>query len=151
MGFSAGGHLACTVGTHFKKAVIPNPKGTSVRPDFMVLIYPVISFKDSIGHLGSREQLVGKKPSAQKILEYSNEMQVTAATPPTFLVHASDDDAVKAENSIVFYQALTAHGIPAELHIYQQSKHGFGLNLKNTKEQWMERCQNWLQVNGWLK
>lgn len=149
MGFSAGGHLASTEGTHFDKAFIANPNNTSLRPDFMLLIYPVISFKDSIGHIGSRDNLIGKNPSAQKIIEYSNELQVNSNTPPTFLVHASDDDAVKPQNSIAFYQALLKNHVAAEMHIYESGGHGFGLNLKNKNEQWMDRCKNWMQNHGW--
>ena len=151
MGFSAGGHLASTAGTHYAKAVIPNAEGTSLRPDFMVLIYPVISLLESISHKGSGEQLLGKTPSPEKIKEYSNELQVISQTPPTFLVHASDDDGVNPENSIVFYQALIKNKVPAELHIYQTGGHGFGMKQKNKKELWMERCRNWMEVNGWLK
>lgn len=150
MGFSAGGHLASTAGTHFDKAVIANPNNTSLRPDFMLLIYPVISFTDSLGHLGSRDNLIGKNPSAEKIIEYSGELQVTAKTPPAFLVHASDDDAVKPQNSIVFYLALIKNKVAAEMHLYESGGHGFGLNLKNKNEQWMERCKNWMQNHGWL-
>lgn len=149
MGFSAGGHLASTAGTHFSKSVISNPNNTSLRPDFMLLIYPVISFADSIGHMGSRDNLIGKNPSAQKIIEYSNELQVNTDTPPTFLVHASDDDAVKPQNSIVFYQALLKNHVAAEMHLYETGEHGFGLNLKNKNEHWMERCKNWMQNHGW--
>ena len=151
MGFSAGGHLASTACTHYAKAVIPNAEGTSLRPDFMVLIYPVISLLESISYKGSGEQLLGKTPSPEKIKEYSNELQVTSQTPPTFLVHASDDDGVNPENSIVFYQALIKNKVPAELHIYQTGGHGFGMKQKNKKELWMERCRNWMEVNGWLK
>jgi acetyl esterase/lipase len=150
MGFSAGGHLASTAGTHFSKSVISNSNNTSLRPDFMLLIYPVISFADSIGHIGSRDNLIGKNPSAQKIIEYSNELQVNSNTPPTFLVHASDDDAVKPQNSIVFYQALLKNHVAAEMHLYESGGHGFGLNLKNKNEHWMERCKNWMQNHGWL-
>lgn len=151
MGFSAGGHLASTAGTHFANPVIPNAGNTSLRPNFMVLIYPVISMLESITHKGSGEQLLGKTPSPEKIKEYSNELQVTSQTPPTFLVHASDDDLVNPENSIVFYQALLKNKVPAELHIYQSGGHGFGMKQKNKKELWMERCRNWMEVNGWLK
>ncbi len=150
MGFSAGGHLASTEGTHFEKAVISNPNNTSLRPDFMLLIYPVISFSDSIGHLGSRDNLLGKNPSVQKIIEYSNELQVTSNTPPTFLVHASDDAAVKPQNSVAFYIALIKNHVPAEMHLYESGGHGFGMNLKNVNEQWMDRCKNWMQNHGWL-
>jgi len=151
MGFSAGGHLASTAGTHYNKVVIPNIENTSVRPDFMMLIYPVISFNRSIGHAGSANQLIGKTPSPEKIQEYSNELQVNDQTPPTFLVHASDDGAVIPQNSIVFYQALVQHKVPAELHIYQSGGHGFGMKQKSKNELWMERCRNWMEVNGWLK
>lgn len=150
LGFSAGGHLASTAGTHFLKAYIDNKNNTSLRPDFMVLIYPVITCDDRFGHKGSCEQLIGKNPGAEKIKEYSNELQVSDATPPAFLVHAADDTGVSSQNSIIFYQALLEHHIPAELHIYQQSGHGFGLHLKNSKEEWMDRCQSWMAGNGWL-
>ena len=151
IGFSAGGHLASTAGTHFDKAVITNTNNTSLRPDFMLLIYPVISFADSIAHIGSRNNLIGKNPSAEKIKEYSNELQVTSKTPPTFLVHASDDDAVKPENSVVFYLALIKNHVDAEMHLYEKGAHGFGLHLKNKNELWMERCKNWMENHGWLK
>jgi acetyl esterase/lipase len=146
MGFSAGGHLASTAGTHFTTNTL-NSEG-NLRPDFMILIYPVISFKDNVGHIGSRDQLIGKNPSKEKIDLYSNELQVNAKTPPTFLVHASDDDAVKSENSILFYQALLKNKVPAELHIYQSGGHGFGMNNKATQDQWFDRCANWLKANG---
>lgn len=151
MGFSAGGHLAANAGTHFAKALIPNKENTSLRPDFMLLIYPVITCQSLYGHQGSCAQLIGPHPTPEKIKEVSNELQVTDATPPAFLVHASDDDAVPPQNSISFYLALLEHHIPAELHLYQRSGHGFGLHLKNSKEEWMERCRNWLEGNGWLK
>ncbi len=151
MGFSAGGHLASTEGTHFNNAVIDNKENISLRPDFMILIYPVISFQDSIGHMGSRSNLIGKETAKDKIDLYSNELQVTEKTPPTFLVHASDDDGVNPNNSVVFYQALIKHKVPAELHIYQNGGHGFGMNNKTTNDDWMERCKNWLDANGWLK
>lgn len=151
MGFSAGGHLASTAGTHFNTAQIANSANVSLRPDFMILIYPVISFQSSIGHLGSRDQLIGKDPSKDKVDFYSNELQVTTATPPTFLVHASDDGAVKSENSILFYQSLIRNNIPAELHIYQKGGHGFGMNNKTTNDNWMERLGNWMKGNGWLQ
>lgn len=151
IGFSAGGHLASTAGTHFAQRFIPNAENVNLRPDFMMLIYPVISFQDSIAHMGSRENLIGKSPLKEKIDFFSNELQVTAQTPPTFLVHASDDAAVKPQNSIVFYEKLIHHHVPAELHIYQRGGHGFGLNNKTTSELWMDRCKNWMTANGWLK
>ncbi len=151
MGFSAGGHLASTAGTHFEHGVIDNPEKISLRPDFMVLIYPVISFQESFGHIGSRDQLIGQNPSVEKINLYSNELQVTSNTPPTFLVHASDDDGVNPENSIVFYQRLLQNKVPAELHLYQRGGHGFGMNNKTTEDRWMDRGKAWLSGNGWLR
>jgi acetyl esterase/lipase len=151
LGFSAGGHLASTAGTHFSKPAIPNPAGVSLRPDFMVLLYPVISFNDSTGHRGSRDNLLGKHPSAEAIREYSNELQVSDQTPPCFLVHAEDDKTVPVVNSIDFYEALMRHHVPAEMHLYPAGGHGFGLHNATTKDQWPERLQNWLAAGGWLR
>jgi acetyl esterase/lipase len=151
MGFSAGGHLASTAGTHFRRSTISNEKNINLRPDFMILIYPVISFQDEIGHLGSRERLIGKNPSKDKIALYSNELQVTTETPPTFLVHASDDHVVLSANSIKFYESLLKNKIEAEMHLYQRGGHGFGLNNKTTKDEWFKRCQHWMDSNGWLR
>ena len=106
MGFSAGGHLASTAATHFNHSYIENTNNINLRPDFSIFIYPVISFQDSIGHIGSRDQLIGKNPPKPLLDSFSNELQVTAQTPPTFLVHATDDDVVPVMNSIVFYEAL---------------------------------------------
>jgi acetyl esterase/lipase len=150
MGFSAGGHLAASAGTHFAQAVGDNPGPASVRPAFLVLLYPVISFADSIMHKGSRDKLLGTSPSAEQIRQYSNELHVSAQTPPTFLVHAEDDKTVPVQNSLIFYQALHQHHVPAEMHIYPQGGHGFGMNNKTTKGQWMDLLQNWLDANGWL-
>ena len=151
LGFSAGGHLASTIGTHFNQVLIPNKNNTSVRPDFMILVYPVISLSKVLGHQGSREQLLGKNATAEKIAEYSNELHVTMQTPPTLLLHASDDDVVSSMNSVEFYNALLKNKVPAEMHLYQKSGHAFGLYLKNSKELWMERCKNWMLSNGWIK
>jgi acetyl esterase/lipase len=150
MGFSAGGHLAATASTHFNKAVIDNANNISLRPDFSILIYPVISFTDSLTHMGSRNSLVGKNPSWENIQEYSNEMQVTMQTPPAFLVHASDDKGVKPGNSIKYYEALLKNAVSAELHLYQKGGHGFGLNNKTTSDKWMERLKNWMISNSYL-
>jgi acetyl esterase/lipase len=150
MGFSAGGHLASTLGTHCKEAKITNEKNVSLRPSFMILVYPVISFQEEIAHKGSREALLGKGPSPDKIQLYSNELQITKDTPPTFLIHASDDDVVVAANSVRFYENLLDQEVPAELHIYQRGGHGFGLFNKTTTDDWFERCKNWMQANQWL-
>lgn len=143
MGFSAGGHLASTVGTHFNKSYIDNPKHISVKPNFMILIYPVISFTDSIGHTGSRDQLLGKNPSPEKILEYSNEFQVTSETPPSFLVHAKDD-GVKVQNSIYFARALDAHHVPSEIYLYEKGGHGYGMYNKSSPVKWIDVLRVWM-------
>jgi len=149
VGFSAGGHLASTAITHFNKAVIDNQSNISLRPDFGVLIYPVISF-GSIGHTGSKDNLIGKTPTAEMIDLYSNEKQVTANTPPAFLVHAEDDKTVPVMNSIVFYEAMIKAGVKGELHLFQAGGHGFGLNNKTTKAEWFNDCKFWMDANGWL-
>lgn len=146
MGFSAGGHLASTASTHFDKSYISNESNTSLRPDFSILIYPVISFTDSIGHLGSRDNLIGKNPSDELIQNFSNELQVTENTPPAFLVLASDDHAVKPQNPIEYYEALLKKNISAEMHIYQNGGHGFGTK----KNDWMQILKTWMQHNHFL-
>lgn len=151
MGFSAGGHLASTAGTHFNHAVIENTAGVSLRPDFMVLLYPVISFSDSIGHRGSRDYLLGKHPDPAQIQLYSNELQVTDQTPPTFLVHAEDDKTVMVVNSLYFYEALEKHHVPAEMHVFPKGGHGFGMwNPTSGGDQWPDRLAEWMKVNGWI-
>jgi acetyl esterase/lipase len=150
LGFSAGGHLASTAGTHFARPAGGTPDPTSVRPDFQVLLYPVISFSDSLMHAGSRTNLLGAAPTAAQVRLYSNELQVTAQTPPTFLVHAADDKTVKVQNSLRFYEACLHHRVPVEMHLYPQGGHGFGLHNKTTKDEWIGRLQNWLDANGWL-
>lgn len=150
IGFSAGGHLASTAGTHFKQAVIENKEGTNLRPDFMILAYPVISFSDSLMHKGSRDNLLGTDPAQEQIRLYSNELQVTPQTPPTFLVHAADDKVVKVENSLRFYEALVKNQVSAEMHLYPKGGHGFGLNNKTTPDFWMDRVENWMKSLGLL-
>lgn len=150
MGFSAGGHLAATASTHFLTPVIEADKA-EVRPDFSILIYPVISFTDSLMHKGSRDRLLGADLSPQRVLAYSNEWQVSPTTPPAFLVHAGDDKVVPVGNSIAYYQSLVKHNIPAEMHLYPAGGHGFGLNNRTTPDQWSDRLKNWLKSNKWLK
>ncbi len=153
MGFSAGGHLASTAGTHFDTgspdAEDPVEKLSS-RPDFMILGYPVISMDDAITHKGSKNNLLGPDPTPELVKEYSNELQVTKDTPPAFLFLASDDKAVIPENSIRFYQALIKNNVPAEMHIYPEGGHGFSLavNKPHTNE-WTGDCAVWLRwMNG---
>jgi acetyl esterase/lipase len=144
MGFSAGGHLASTAGTHFDKSYIDNPKKTSLRPDFLVLGYPVINLTDSLAHLGSRNNLLGQNPSAEKIKEYSNDMQVNANTPPTFLVHAKDDGGVKVANTLLFEAALKKNNVPVEVYLYEKGGHGFGMINKTSDVRWMDLLQQWM-------
>lgn len=150
VGFSAGGHLASTLGTHFDNPVIKLEKNENVRPDFMILLYPVISMQDAITHWGSRNNLLGRKPSDSIIAFYSNELQINSKTPPTFLTHAQDDNLVSVQNSLICYQALCKYNVSAEMHIYQNGGHGFGLNNKSTEDEWFERCKNWMHANKWV-
>jgi acetyl esterase/lipase len=151
MGFSAGGHLASTAGTHFNAPVIENSRHTSLRPDFMILLYPVISFTDSLAHMGSRINLIGKNAPEEKIRYYSSELQATPQTPPAFIVHAKDDGAVKVQNSIHFYEALQKNKVPAMLHLYEKGGHGFGMINKTSPDRWMDWLKDWMRDNGWVK
>jgi len=149
IGFSAGGHLASTAGTHFDKAVIDNKNNISLRPDFMLLLYPVITFGD-MAHKGSMNNLLGLNPSLALVNLYSNEKQVTATTPITFLVQAEDDKTVPVQNSLMFYDALLKNNVKAEMHIYQEGGHGFGLNNAKSSEHWFDWCKSWMNENGLL-
>jgi len=149
MGFSAGGHLAATAGTHFTHPFLEKWNGISLRPDFMILIYPVISFTDSIGHIGSRGFLLGPSPSKAQIEFYSNEFHVTRHTPPTILIQATDDSVVSVKNSLYFYKALHENGVPAELHLYQKGEHGF--LTAPPFDEWFGRCLYWMKEYGWAK
>jgi len=150
IGFSAGGHLVSTGITKFSESYIENTSNTSLRPDFAILGYPVISMDSAICHKGSRDNLLGKKAAAAKLNLFSSDRQVTAQTPPTFLVHASDDKSVPVENSIRFYQALIKNKVNAELHIYQNGGHGFGLHNATTSDAWFERATTWMRVNKFI-
>ena len=150
IGFSAGGHLASTLATHFNDKVYESKFNISARPDFSILIYPVISMENNITHKGSQTSLLGKDPSQALIDDFSNEKKITSETPPTFLIHASDDGAVLPENSINYYLALKKKNIPAELHIYEIGGHGFGLGVKDTSQFWTNDCKEWLKINHYI-
>ncbi len=144
MGFSAGGHLAATLGTHFKKALIPNQPNVNLRPDFMILGYPIISVPDSLSRLDKR-MLGVNATSPQKVKEYLAEFALTKQTPPSFLIHAKDDKTVDVKYSTTLYEKLQQIGVPAEIHLYEKGGHGFGLNNIQSDEKWTD----WLKV--WLK
>ncbi len=152
MGFSAGGHLAATTSTHFYSQVgeISNPQ-ISVRPDFTILMYPVVSFSDKITHQGSRDNLVGKNPSIEKIELYSNELQIKKDTPPAFLVHAFDD-GVHVDNSLNYYKALKKNGVASEMHLYDRGGHGFSMKKTNKGPvaNWPVRLEEWMRLNGFM-
>jgi acetyl esterase/lipase len=154
IGFSAGGHLASTAGTHFNTRYsepVDEIDRSSARPDFMILMYPVISFTEWYTHKGSMVNLLGKNPDKDLMESLSNEKQVTSETPPTFLVHADDDDVVPSENSIAFYLALRRAKVPAEMHIYEKGGHGFGPGVsKGACSSWMVRCADWMKGRGLL-
>jgi acetyl esterase/lipase len=147
MGFSAGGHLASTGATHFRKALISNEKNISLRPDFQVLVYPVISMQDNLTHMGSRDQLLGKQPSQTLKEIFSSELQVDSTSPPAYITHAADDNVVDVDNSIQYFERLRHNKVPVEMHIYPSGNHGFIFRKKN----WMEPLWEWMRASGWMK
>ena len=154
MGFSAGGHLTSTAGTHFDAgkpdAADPIERASS-RPDFMILAYPVISFDAAIKHAGSERNLLGENPDPTLVAELSNELHVTAQTPPTFLFHTTNDSGVPVENSVRFYLALVKANVPAEMHLFENGPHGVGLALGDPAlSAWPTLLANWLRARGLL-
>ncbi|MGC4036672.1 MAG: alpha/beta hydrolase [Chitinophagaceae bacterium] len=143
IGFSAGGHLASTLGTHFNTSFIADSSGVSLRPDFMILVYPVISMQDTLAHTGSRTNLLGENPSDSLKHYFSNDEQVSDATPPTYITHAQDDKVVDIENSIRFYQALRRHHVDSEMHLYSKGDHGFVLHYP--PKEWMAPVVKWIR------
>ncbi|MDQ8185826.1 alpha/beta hydrolase [Pelagicoccus sp. SDUM812002] len=141
MGFSAGGHLASTEATHFDTSHIENIEGTSLRPDFQILVYPVISMQDELTHADSRRKLLGDNPSQEDIDLYSNELQIKENAPPAYIIHAGDDALVDVDNSIEYFQKLRKLGIPTELHVYPKGGHGFIFQ----QEGWVEPLLNWMR------
>jgi acetyl esterase/lipase len=155
LGFSAGGHLASSAGTHFDAghpdAADPIDR-VSCRPDFLILCYPVISFTSPYTHQGSRKNLLGENPDPELVRKFSNELQVTAETPPTFLWHTDADQGVPSENSVLFYLALRKAKVPAELHIYETGRHGLGLAEKTVgAASWPASCIDWMRGRGLLQ
>ena len=153
MGFSAGGHLASTLATHFNRGTQGSDGGALARPDFAILLYPVVTFGDK-AHTGSRDKLLGNlKTSAEQIAYYSNELQVSDQTPPTFLVHSEDDKTVPVENSINYYLACLKNGVPAEMHLYPTGGHGYALRTAKfgSLTTWPDSCRAWLKGLGVVK
>lgn len=146
MGFSAGGHAASTEATHFNKSLIENKSNTNLRPDFQILVYPVISMHDSLAHKGSRSQLLGSNPAKEIIDLYSNELQVNKNSPPAYITVAADDKVVDVDNSIIYFEKLRHNKVPVEMHIYQKGDHGFVFRHPG----WMEPLFEWMQSNNWM-
>ena len=154
LGFSAGGHLAATLGTHFdagKADAADIIERQSSRPDLLMLIYPVITMGE-FTHTGSKKYLLGENPTPETVKLYSNEMHVTKDTPPTFIAHSVSDPGVPVENSLLFANALRNAHVPFELHLYEQGPHGFGLSPNDpVLATWTELCANWLGIHGFTK
>ncbi len=151
MGFSAGGHLAGSLSTRHAEPVYTPADSTNARPDFSILVYPVLSMQESITHGGSRTHLLGANPSIEAVNRASNELRVDADTPPAFLIHSQDDNAVPVENSIRYYQSLVRLHIPGELHIHEKGGHGYGLGINpGSPTHWTEDLIIWLKTRGIL-
>jgi acetyl esterase/lipase len=146
MGFSAGGHVASTEATHFNKPLIENKSNTNLRPDFQILVYPVISMQDSLTHKDSRRQLLGTNPLKEIIDLYSNELQINKNSPPAYITQAADDKVVDVDNSIVYFEKLRHNNVPVEMHIYQKGNHGFVFRHPG----WMEPLFEWMNSNNWM-
>jgi acetyl esterase/lipase len=147
IGFSAGGHLASTLATRFDKALVPNPDQINLRPDFAILVYPVISMQSDITHQGSRDALLGKSPSDEQVREFSNELQVTGRTPPTLILHATDDRLVDVSNSLRYYDALRHAGVPVEMRLFEKGQHGF---FMMPRTRWQSAIIEWMVASGWM-
>ena len=150
LGYSAGGHLAASLSTKYDEVIYNPTDSVSAKPNFSLLIYPVISMKDEITHKGSRNKLIGKEASNEMKNSFSIENVVDTDTPPTFLVHAIDDKAVTAENSIHYFTALQKHEVVSEIHLYQNGGHGFGLGREGTRQFWTKSCEDWLRNNQFI-
>ncbi|MBN2684773.1 MAG: alpha/beta hydrolase [Pontiellaceae bacterium] len=146
MGFSAGGHLASTAATHYQKALIPNEENTSLRPDFQILVYPVVTMQNELTHKGSQQALLGNNPSKETLDLFSNELQVDDKTPPAYLTHATDDTTVDVDNTINYFEKLRKNKVPVEMHIYQQGNHGFVFGHPG----WMEPLFDWMKQSKWI-
>ncbi|GAB3533743.1 alpha/beta hydrolase [Arthrobacter tecti] len=150
LGFSAGGHLAASLSTA-ASCGDPQFDVPAAVPNLSILCYPVISFMDAV-HQGSIDNLLGHAPSSDLLRQLSPDLNVTAATPPSFLWHTADDDAVPVEHSLAYMRALVREGVPAELHVFPHGAHGLGLALEESgPDQWTDLCEQWLRRQGWVK
>lgn len=147
MGFSAGGHLTSTAATHFEKSYIENKENTSLRPDFQILVYPVISMTNTLTHGGSKDNLLGKNPTNEDIDLFSNEMQVKSNTPTAYLTHTADDTTVDVDNSIQYFEKLRQNKVDAEMHIYPKGGHGFIFRQPG----WINPLLDWMKRNQLIK
>ena len=145
IGFSAGGHLASTLATHFDKAYVDNRAHISLRPDFLIVVYPVISMDAKIAHMDSRKALLGPHPSQGQVRFFSSELQVTEETPPTLILDAADDRLVDPENSVVFFDGLRRAGVSVAARFFEKGQHGF---LLMPRDRWQEPILEWLTYNG---
>jgi len=148
IGFSAGGHVASTLATHFNEAYVADPEHISLRPDFLIVVYPVISMDAKIAHMDSRRALLGPHPSRSQVRFFSSELQVSRETPPTLILDAADDRLVDPENSVVFFDALRHAGVPVEARFFERGQHGFFLM---SRDRWQECILQWLRYNGWSR
>ncbi|MFI2743513.1 alpha/beta hydrolase [Zhouia sp. PK063] len=151
IGFSAGGHLVTTVATHFNQTALKNTQGKNLRPDFVVAVYPVISFENTLTHEESRMRLIGPDITSENIYRFSNDKHITHETPPTFLVAALDDDVVKVQNSLYYEAALRQHRVPVNMFLYAKGGHGFGIYNKTANVQWTPSCVKWILSEQWKK
>ena len=147
MGFSAGGHLASSLAVHYEDVKIKESNKISLRPDFQILGYPVISFS-KFSHVGSRKNLLGKDSTESMMNYFSSEMHVNSNSPIAFLVHAKDDKVVPFENSLMYVDALKSNGVEAELFVYETGGHGFGMTNKSSSESWLDALKKWMQKNN---
>ena len=147
--FLRGGHVASTISTHYNERVYDPVDSTNARPNFSLLIYPVISMDSTITHSGSRVNLLGNSPTPEQVMHFSNELQVNEQTPPpAFVVHSLDDDVVPVQNSIKYALAMKKHHVPCELHIFESGGHGYGMAPGgSTQSMWPEVCLKWLNAN----
>lgn len=150
MGFSAGGHVASSLAVHYGDVKIENKEKLSLRPNFAILLYPVISFLDS-PHVGSMNNLIGVNGTQEQKEYFSNDRHVNTQTPITFIVQANDDRTVPVKNSILFEEALVQNKVPVEMHLYQSGGHGYGLHNKTTADEWFDRLKNWMKENKLMK